>query len=107
MAKYYFSKVGPLSLLFLAPVTSLSPLDFAGKVPPSTRVRMIVGSRDPVAPPDLTLEYAEALRKHGVDAAVTIAPGLGHEILLEPVVMKQLQNLVQTVEEDVAPRTFH
>lgn len=100
MMKYYFRKVGPLSLLFLAPVGSLSPVDLAGKVLPSTRVRMVVGSRDPVAPPNLTQEYAEALRKHGVDAAVTIAPGLEHNILLEPVVFGQLKALVEAIEKD-------
>ncbi len=99
MVKYEFREVGPFSLFFLTPVRSLSPLDLVDRVPPSTRVRLVVGSQDPVAPPFLTREYARALRGHGVDAAVTIAPGLGHEILLEPVVMKQLQNLVQTVEE--------
>jgi pimeloyl-ACP methyl ester carboxylesterase len=107
MVKYEFREVGPFSLLFLAPVRSLSPVDLAPRVPPSTRVRMVVGGEDPVAPPYLTQGYAAALRGHGVDAAVTIAPGLGHEILLEPVVLKQLQNLVQTVEEDVATRRFH
>jgi pimeloyl-ACP methyl ester carboxylesterase len=98
MVKYEFREVGPLSLLFLAPVRSLSPLDLAVGVPASTRVRMVVGSQDPVAPPYLTQGYAAALHRHGVDAAVTIAPGLGHEILLEPVVLKQLQDLVQTIE---------
>jgi pimeloyl-ACP methyl ester carboxylesterase len=107
MVKYEFREVGPFSLLFLAPVRSLSPLDLAVRVPTSTRVRMVVGSQDPVAPPDLTQKYTAALRGHGVDAAVTVAPGLGHDILLEPVVLKQLQNLVQTVEEDVTTRRFH
>jgi pimeloyl-ACP methyl ester carboxylesterase len=105
MMKYYFPKVGPFSLLFLAPVKSLSPIDLAGKVPPSTRVRMVVGDRDPVAPPELTREYAELLRRHGVDAAVTIAPGLTHNILLEPVVFEQLKSLVEVLEKDVVQRT--
>jgi pimeloyl-ACP methyl ester carboxylesterase len=105
MMKYYFPKVGPFSLLFLAPVKSLSPVDLAAGVPPSTRVRMVVGSQDPVAPPNLTREYAEALRKRGVDVAVTIAPGLEHDILLEPVVSEQLKRLVEAVEKDAAPRS--
>jgi len=54
MVKYEFTQVGPFSLLFLAPVRSLSPVDLAARVPQSTRVRMVVGSLDPVAPADLT-----------------------------------------------------
>ena len=102
MVKYEFSQVGPFSLVFLAPVGSLSPMDLAGKVPPSTRVRMVVGGQDPVAPPDFTQEYAEALRRHGVDVAVEVAPGLAHNILLEPVVSDQLKRLLRTVENDAA-----
>lgn len=100
MIKYYFPKVGPFSLLFLAPVKSLSPIELAGRVPASVRVRMVVGREDPVAPPELTREYAEALRRRGVDAAVEVAPGLEHNILLEPVVFEQLKRLLEAVEND-------
>jgi predicted esterase len=98
MVRERFSHIGPLSLLFLLPVKSLSPLDLAANVPLATRVRMVVGSEDPVAPPKFTQEYAEALRERGIDVTVTIAPGLGHNILLEPVVLEQLNKLVATVK---------
>ncbi len=83
--------------IWLAPVDSLSPLDLAGKVPTTVHVRMLVGSDDPVAPPELTQRYAEALRNHGVDVTVTTAPGLKHDILLEPVAFAELKNLVKSV----------
>lgn len=98
MVKEQFSHIGPLSLLFLLPVKSLSPLDLAAKVPIDTRVRMVVGSEDPTAPAKFTQEYAEALRKRGIDVTVTLASGLGHNILLEPVVLEQLNKLVATVK---------
>ncbi len=98
MVKEQFSHIGPLSLLFLLPVKSLSPLDLAADVPMATRVRMIVGSEDPTAPPKFTQEYAEALRKRGIDVTVTLASGLGHNILLEPVVLEQLNKLVAAVK---------
>lgn len=98
MVKERFSHIGPLSLLFLLPVKSLSPLDLASSVPVATRVRLVVGSEDSVAPPRFTQEYAEALRKRGIDVAVTVAPGLQHNILLEPVVLNQLTDLVATVK---------
>lgn len=81
------------------PVSSLSPLDLAQKVPASTRVWLIVGGKDDVAPPELTQEYAKALRDHGNDAQVTVAPELPHDILLEPVTMEKLKEVVEAVKK--------
>jgi len=97
MVTAWFSRIGPLSLLFLSPVKSLSPLDLAANVPGSVRVRLVVGSADPNTLPKFTLAYAAAVRRNGSDVAVTIAPGLEHNILLEPVVSKELGALVETV----------
>jgi predicted esterase len=99
MLKYEFTKVGPFSLLFTLPVKSLSPINLASGVPPSIRVRMVVGTKDPVAPAELTREYVDALRKQGSDVAVTMADGLGHEILLEPVVFAELKSLVEVIDQ--------
>jgi pimeloyl-ACP methyl ester carboxylesterase len=100
MIRETFKQVGPLSLVFTLPTTSLSPVDLASQVPTSTRVRMVVGSQDATAPPRFTEEYADALRKRGVEAAVTIAPGLEHNILLEPVVIEQLKQLVEATQRE-------
>ena len=81
--------------IWLAPVKSLSPIDLAGKVLRTVRVRMLVGGDDPVAPPELSRRYAEALRRQGGDVSLTILPGLKHNILLEPVVLDALKALVQ------------
>jgi pimeloyl-ACP methyl ester carboxylesterase len=85
--------------IWSAPVKSLSPIDLADKVPPSVHVQLLVGSKDPVAPPELSQHYAEALRNHGNNAALTIAPGLEHDILLEPVAMNALKELLETVKK--------
>ena len=58
---------------------------------------MIVGSDDQTTPEELTVEYAEALQARTVDVAVTIAPGLGHDILLEPIVLAELQQLIASL----------
>jgi predicted esterase len=63
-------------------------------------VRLVVGSEDPVTPPELTQHYAEALRSLGDDVTVTIAPGLEHDILLEPVTLDVLKTLVETLKKD-------
>lgn len=82
------------------PVHSLSPIDLVKDVPERVHVRMLVGSEDSVAPPDFTKEYADALKKRGVDVVATIAPGLEHDILLEPIAYDQLRLLLESVEKD-------
>jgi len=86
--------------IWLQPVRSLSPIDLASNVSVHTRVLLLVGSEDPIAPPDLTERYAAALEKDGISATVTVAPGLEHDILLEPVAYEQLKALVETVKKD-------
>ena len=79
------------------PVRSLSPLALVKEIPAaSTRVLMLVGSDDQTTPPSLTDAYAAALREHRVPVDVTIAPGFGHNILLEPVAMDRLKQMVRT-----------
>jgi hypothetical protein len=76
------------------PVRSLSPLALIDGIPPSAQLSMLVGSDDNVTPPSLTLANAEALQKRGITANVTVSPGLGHNILLEPVAMDRLRDIV-------------
>jgi pimeloyl-ACP methyl ester carboxylesterase len=86
--------------IWLAPIHSLSPIDLAGKVLPSVRVQLLVGSRDPVAPPEMSQHYAEVLRKHGDNVTMMIVPGLEHDILLEPVTSDALRTLLETLKKD-------
>ncbi len=76
------------------PVNSLSPLALVDDIPTSTRIWMLVGSEDPVTPQALTAAYAEALRNHHIAVNVTVATGLAHDILLEPVALDQLKDVV-------------
>ncbi len=82
---------------WLGPVDAVSPITVAEYVSRSVRVRMIVGSDDQTTPEELTVEYAEALQARTVDVAVTVAPGLGHDILLEPIVLAELQQLIASL----------
>jgi pimeloyl-ACP methyl ester carboxylesterase len=86
--------------IWSVPVKSLSPIELAGKVLPSVRVRLLVGSEDPVAPAEMSERYAEVLRNHVDDVKVTIMPGLEHDILLEPVTLEALRTLVEMVRKD-------
>jgi pimeloyl-ACP methyl ester carboxylesterase len=80
------------------PVRSLSPLALVDNVPASAKIWLLVGSDDQIAPSALTLAYAEALRNRNIPVNVTIAPGLGHNILLEPVAMERLQEVASTID---------
>lgn len=84
--------------IWSAPVKSLSPIELADKVPPSVLIRLLVGSEDPVAPVEMSQRYADVLRSHGDDVTVTVAPGLEHDILLEPVTFGALRALVETLK---------
>ena len=79
------------------PNPSLLPLSLVGQVRPETRVHLIVGAEDDVAIPEDSRRYAEALQQHGVDARLTIEPGLGHNILVTPAAFRELGSLVQQV----------
>jgi pimeloyl-ACP methyl ester carboxylesterase len=78
------------------PVRSLSPLALVNSVPVSVKIWLLVGSDDHIAPPALTLAYADALRNRGIAVNVTVAPGLSHNILLDPVAMERLKEAVST-----------
>lgn len=92
--------------IWLEPVKSLSPVDLTDRVRPSVAVRMLVGAEDPVAPPELTQEYASALRKHGDNVTVTVLPGLKHDILLERPSFEALQSLIETLRKQAALSRF-
>jgi pimeloyl-ACP methyl ester carboxylesterase len=82
------------------PVRSLSPLALVDAVPVSAKIWLLVGGEDQIAPSSLTLAYAEALRNRNVAVDVTIAPGLGHNILLEPITMERLKDVARTVDAE-------
>jgi pimeloyl-ACP methyl ester carboxylesterase len=80
------------------PVRSLSPLALVDHVPASAKIWLLVGSDDQIAPSALTLAYAEALKNRNVAVNVTIAPGLGHNILLEPVAIERLKEVASAID---------
>ena len=80
------------------PVRSLSPLALVDSVPASAKIWLLVGSDDQTTPSALTLAYAEALQHRNVAVNVTVAAGLGHNILLEPIAMERLKEVVGTVD---------
>jgi poly(3-hydroxybutyrate) depolymerase len=81
--------------IWAQPVESISPINVVSDVPRTIHVRMLVGSDDNNALPEFTQAYAAALKNRGDDVAVTVAPGLSHDILLDPVAFEQTRSLIQ------------
>jgi pimeloyl-ACP methyl ester carboxylesterase len=81
------------------PVQSLSALDLASGVSSSTKVHMVVGSADHIAPPQFTQIYAAALSKRHIDVQVTQLPDKDHEIFLDPAVQVELAALLKSIDQ--------
>jgi predicted esterase len=64
----------------------------------SVWIWMLAGGDDQITPPALTLAYAEALRNRGIAVDVTVSPGLGHNILLEPIAMERLKDVAGAID---------
>jgi predicted esterase len=60
------------------PNSSLLPLDLAPKVSTKTHVRLVIGDKDDVVRLVDSQAYAQALQGRGIDATLTVAPGIGH-----------------------------
>ncbi len=86
------------SPLWDQPVPSVSPMDVVDKISQKTRIWMMVGEKDNVAPPDFTQRYAAALKKHGISADVTVLPGRDHEILLDDSVIPELSKVIAALQ---------
>ena len=85
------------------PIHALSPQALAGMVSPAVHVAVLVGAEDDVAPPSMSLRYAETLKKRLNHVTLTIAPRLGHDILLEPVMYETLESLVRGLRQEEPP----
>lgn len=93
----YMMKLQDNNPIWSKPIRGLSPQDLASNVSPAVHVSVLVGAKDDVAPPSLSRDYAEALKRHVNNVTLTIAPELGHEILLEPVSYEVLKSLVESL----------
>jgi pimeloyl-ACP methyl ester carboxylesterase len=77
------------------PTRSLQPGDVASGVRRDVIVRLLVGKEDAVTPPDVSLRYAEVLQERGIDAQVTVLPGLGHNIMFTQPVFTEIARLLR------------
>lgn len=82
------------SRIWRGPTRSLQPLELAPHVRRDVIVRLVVGQNDHTGNPQYSVRYAEALKRRGIDAQVTIVPSLGHNILLTEAVLDALVQLL-------------
>lgn len=98
----HMMKLQDNSPIWSKPIHALSPQELASKVSPAVRVSVLVGANDDVAPPSMSTDYAEALKRRVPNVTLTVAPGLGHEVLLEPVTYDALKSLVESLRRSGA-----
>jgi predicted esterase len=79
------------------PVTSLVPLSLVDGIAGDTRVRLLAGEKDDVVLPEDNRKYAAALRARGIDVRLTLAPELGHNILMSPEAFRELGLLIDAL----------
>ena len=97
--------------IWLMPVRSLSPMDLAGEVDPTTVVKIVVGDSDNVALPAFSSAYAARLQQQHSpvsDVKLIDIPGASHNILLDPRVLSEInatRYLLRRVAVDHARRT--
>lgn len=76
------------------PISSLMPLSLVDGIARDTRVRLLAGENDDVILPSDIARYAIALRARDIEVRLTVAPGLGHNILMSPEAFRELGLLV-------------
>jgi pimeloyl-ACP methyl ester carboxylesterase len=76
----------------------LSPLATVSGVRPTSIVELIVGGEDDVVRAEYSQDYAAALQERGIDASVTVLPGLGHNILQRPPVISMAKALLRRIQ---------
>ncbi len=80
------------------PHHGLSPMDAVSGVRPALTVELVVGDEDDVVRPEYSQEYAAALGERGIEASVTVLPGIGHNILQRPPVVSMANKLIAGIQ---------
>lgn len=79
-----------------APWASESAIRYVDRIPPSARVAVLVGARDTVTPPWLSRDYAEALKKRGLAAELSVLESADHvSVIAAPEVVEAALRLAR------------
>jgi len=77
------------------PVTSLSPDKLVNGIDKKTKMIVITGEKDDVAPTQLSIDYFELLKKNNIDAKLITVRDAGHEIFLTDEVQLAISGLIR------------
>jgi len=77
------------------PVTSLSPDKLVNGIDKKTKVTVVSGEKDDVAPTQLSIDYYELLKKNNIDAKLITVKDAGHEIFLTDEVQHAIAELIK------------
>jgi len=77
------------------PVNSLSPIDLVNGIEKGTKMIIITGEKDEVAPTELSIEYYSKLKKNNLDAELITIKNADHEIFLTDSVRKAIGRLIR------------
>ncbi|WP_319024607.1 alpha/beta hydrolase family protein [Microbulbifer taiwanensis] len=81
--------------VFKGEIDTLSPIEQVAKLSDHTNITMIVGSRDKVAPPELSEGYRAAASKAGKEIRLVRLEKGEHDIFLEPEVIAELTSMLK------------
>ena len=76
-------------------IDTVSPIEVVPGIANHVPVRMLVGTRDDVTPPSLSLAYEAAAKKLGKDVKLTQLEGVDHEALFDPAVLTAISQLLE------------
>ncbi|UOQ73557.1 alpha/beta hydrolase family protein [Hymenobacter cellulosilyticus] len=77
------------------PTQSVSPEQVVARIPAATRITLLTGTVDSIAPPALTQEYYGRLQRQGIPAKLRELPAQGHEIFLTKDVQQEIGRLLE------------
>jgi dienelactone hydrolase len=81
---------------WLEKIETVSPIEVLPAVPSHIPVRMLVGTRDDVTPPSLSLDYEAAAKRSGKDVKLTQLEEVDHDqALFTPAVLATVSELIR------------
>jgi dipeptidyl aminopeptidase/acylaminoacyl peptidase len=78
------------------PVKSLSPNTLVDSIDMRTKIVVVTGENDDVAPTALSVNYYKQLKQRGLDAQLVTVNGAGHEIFLTASVRNAVSTLLNS-----------
>ncbi|MEO6966712.1 MAG: alpha/beta fold hydrolase [Acidobacteriaceae bacterium] len=85
--------------VFKGKIDSLSPITQTKNISAQTRIVLMVGTDDPVAPLNFSNEYREVASKAGKNVTLIKLPGRTHDTFIYSKVFKELSTLISLIDE--------